>query len=323
MNQFARYITLIFLPPLMLLWAIWVLPLLLDPLNDSNLHKLHPTDYEGLILGTSRAAQGIDPLELAHGCELLSGGFNFAFNISDSPWSAQYATICVAQIEKAPEASLNYLLLSIDPWSLMPSTKSPSPWIDINDANLCIRAHRYALASEILPRVLGSSESNLATALVGRIKSSHHNPYRTRVTEQGWLPNKRYRNPEWAAEETQRHIANYRKTYPRNENWPSAQSLSGIKSIVSSFKERNPTGHIIFLRPPVTQEMLNLEDEVFPEFESMCEELAEQQDVAFVDANVLLLTLHFNDAHHLHFEDAQTFSFALGENLCPLFQPTK
>lgn len=279
MKQFAQYISLICLPPLLMLWAIWVLPLLLDPMNDVNLQKLYPTDYQGLVIGTSRIAQGIDPVELAHGCESLSGGFNFAFNISDSPWSSQYADVCAAQIEKAQEESLNFLLLSIDPWSLMPSIENPSRWININDESLFIRAHRYAMASKILPRILGSGESDLAKALVGRIKSPHYNPYERPITERGWLPNTRYRFPEWAAEETQRHTANYRKSYPRPETWPSNQSLSGIKSIVSSFRERNPTGNIFFLRPPVTQEMLDLEEELFPEFDSICTELAAQLSI--------------------------------------------
>ena len=314
MKKFLFFCLGIVAPAVTILWALWVLPLLLAPEEDPNLGRLFHHNHTGLICGTSRTEQGIDPESLSSQCPDLKGIYNYSFNLGDSPWSSQYASAITNKLAQSTTSSSGILVLSIDPWNLHNSKPKPSPFLGLLNNSEWIQTHLYATSTSPLQNITGNSQKEISKAIFTALRSKR--PTKTLLQPNGWLPNTRFRDSTFTEIETKKKIESYQSLYPRSDTWPEQEALTAIKTTIQKFKEQKPSGSIILLRPPVRHEMLNLENTVYPELNEIVESLALENNAIFLDGNLISEGLVFNDAHHLYHESAKTFSKRLGAWIC-------
>lgn len=316
MKRFLFFLLSVAAPAVTMLWALWVLPLLMSPEEDPNLGRLFNHKHSGLICGTSRTEQGIDPENLASQCPELADIYNYSFNLGDSPWSSQYASAIANKLGQSTESSSGILILSIDPWNLRNSRANPSPFLGLLHENELIQTHLYAICTSPLQSITGNNEKEISKALLTAIRSKRST--KTILQPTGWLPNTRWRDSAFSALETQKKIKSYGSLYPRTESWPEREAISAIKTTIQAFQKQKPEGILVFIRPPVRAEMLLLENSIYPELNEIAESLALEYDAKFLDCNSISEDLVFNDAHHLYYESAKTFSTRLGARICEM-----
>ena len=314
MKKFLFFCLSIVAPAVTILWTLWVLPLLLAPEEDPNLGRLFHHNHTGLICGTSRTEQGIDPESLASQCPDLNGIYNYSFNLGDSPWSSQYASAITNKLAQSTASTSGILILSIDPWSLRNSRPNPSPFLGLRNNNKWIQTHLYATSTSPLQSITGNNEKEISKAIFTTLRSKR--PTTTLLQPNGWLPNTRFRDSAFIAIETKKKIESYQSLYPRTNTWPEQEALTAIETTIQEFKEQKPSGSVVLLRPPVRDEMLHLENTLYPELNEIADSIALEYDAIFLDGNLISEGLVFNDAHHLYYESARTLSKRLGSWIC-------
>ena len=314
MKKFLFFLLSVATPAVTMLWALWVLPLLLSPEKDPNLGRLFHHNHSGLICGTSRTEQGIDPEHLSRQCPDLAGVYNYSFNLGDSPWSSQYASAITHKLKQSTESSTGVLILSLDPWSLHNSKPNPSPFLGTLSNSAWIQTHLYAMSTSPLQNMTGNSQKEISKALLTALRTKRTN--KTLLHPNGWLPNTRYRDSSFTALETKKKIESYQALYPRVDTWPEEEAMTAIQNTIRTFKDLKPTGTVILIRPPVRPEMLLLEDTIYPELNQIAKSIAVENDALFFDCNTISDGLVFNDAHHLYHESAQILSTRLGSRIC-------
>ena len=321
MKQFLTLCGVTILPPWFALWLLWIGPIVSEPEKDAYFTKLRPKNASGLILGTSRFSLGIDPETLEQNCPELKGGFNYCFNLQDSPISTQYATVTTRQISRLQPGPDGFLIIQVDPWNLRDTLSHPSTWIEEDQNNTFVRAHTYAARSPIFSRLLGTTEKDLSKAVYNYVTTKFYNPFIQHISKRGWEQSQNLRSAETASSMTLRHVAKYRRKYPRLKTWPATASLAALDNIIASFKSLRPNGAVYLIRPTAREEMLQLENELYPEFNDYMITMANQHEVQFFDATGLNQGLQFSDGHHLHYESAVIFSERLADALCsPQFE---
>lgn len=320
MKKFALYVTLCSAPPLIVLYITWLLPLIVHPQSDNNLIRLFPQTNNGLIAGTSRSAQGIDPNKLSEHCTRLEGLFNFSFNVTDSPWSKQYRRAINWQSEHTQSQSPTFIL-SVDPWSLRNDTEEPSQFLNAASDSKLITTLRYALTTPPLTTI--SDKKEISKAIADRIRRFKWNEPDTLpgLTSAGWLANTRFRDSSFTQWAIVDRINLYRAQYPRTTKWPTELSMSSLTESIELLTKQFPEGQIILLRMPTTVEMQDLEQETFPEFNTIMVGLALNNDIPYIDANGFSESFRFNDAHHLYHSGASEFSQFLGDTICQYLTP--
>ena len=112
MKRFLLH-TLLFL--IILLASIFVVYKLADGTTDAFYVKFSSPTQTSLIVGSSRAAQGIQPnaIDSIYGCNAM---YNYAFTIAQTPYGEPYYKSISSKLNK--EHNKGVFILDVNPWTL-------------------------------------------------------------------------------------------------------------------------------------------------------------------------------------------------------------
>ena len=149
-----------------------------DGSTDNYYIRFSTPKQESLILGTSRAAVGLNPDVFNTVCDVNM--FNFAFTVTQSPYGKTYFNSIKNKIRKANRAGV--FILTIDPWSISSITENPNDSVNFREVSLCLGNTENVNSNpnfEYLIKNLGGNYWKiLATKFVKRAAFLHEN---------GWL----------------------------------------------------------------------------------------------------------------------------------------
>ena len=330
MNQFLKTTIRWIIPGIALCLAFWFVPFLVnDNADRSGLIRFKPVQCNSMILGTSRSAQGVNPAILT--TEFIEGGewFNFSFNLSSSPWIKAYTRAILSKIEcSITEDSPGHFLLFVDPWSMDElagqgiNSFMKQPWF-----NPCSLGHGkwkfIQHTSNPLSVIGGGSGTDLlaaAGALPSRILSWFEEDYAKKngIDANGWLPYSRMKTAARVNKDITSQVKWYRKNKHRGNQWPGSENEEALISLIHTIQASDESAQIILVRPPVTDAMLALEMERFPELNDWMRAVSLTYNIPYLDTNERWgqrNNSQFNDAHHLNEEGANEFSHFLAAEL--------
>jgi hypothetical protein len=223
---------------------------------------LNKTD-RGLILGDSRALQGMNPE-----CLTLPT-FNFAFTIGHSPFDDSYLKLIHKKVDTISKVKRHHIIC-VTPWSLIYPEKTDQ---DINP---------YFSEKLNLPFTNPNWEYILKfwdLSFVNSLKLLRSKSYTTNF---GWNnqnidSNELYREyPRRVIEK----IQNYKSKYKKQNLTIESHRVKNLINIISFLKK---TGSISIVRLPVSKEMLELENQMFPKFKVLCNKISTDNNIHFVD----------------------------------------
>lgn len=271
-----------------------------------------------LVLGTSRAAQGIKPGVLAAqlGGRYEGPWLNYAFTLAESPYGPGY----LSSIERklAPGTTHGLFMLAVDPWSLsLP-----------NEVKLGDR--RFSKGRNVLFPEAQSMVSQLASVSqnpnLDYLAHYLHRPFYQlllntdtahvveRLHPDGWLE---IALPPPSADtallrrRTTEKLATYRKL--------AATSSFGEErylSLLSTIELLKQHGRVVLVRLPTGQAMAALEQEYQPGFDQSMAQLANQQHISYL--NYLNQPYPTNDGNHITRQAAGQFSQRLAADIAKL-----
>ena len=253
-----------------------------------------------LILGTSRAAQGIKPAVLL---ARLGGQFegpllNYAFTLTHSPYGPAY--LRSIQRKLRPETKNGLFIVAVDPWSL--SLTGPEGAFP-EDNSFIGQLHQV------------SQNPNLAYLTHYQTKPFYRLPldYATateRLHPDGWLEVNIGTDSAQVRARTARKLQDYRRLAASQHL--SAGRLQALRQTIQFLK---PHGRVVLVRLPVGPSLLKLEQAYQPGFDQLVRQMAAAQAVPYLDYSAQPFAT--TDGNHLQREASAAFSQRLAADLTP------
>jgi hypothetical protein len=264
-----------------------------------------------LILGTSRAAQGLVPAVL--NAELERAGyagpmFNFAFTNMHSPYGPAYRRAVQHKLD--PNTKNGLFLLSVDPWSLSAKEENAGNPALFRESELPI-----------------STLDCFTCAPNWQYLRQHYSKAWGSILLQPWLTPELFLHRDgWlevtvpmagqdVARRTQEKITQYQQL--TNAYVPSPLRKDALLALIQWLQKH---GEVVLVRLPVGQELLAIEQAYWPGFTTELQAIAQKQGVAYHDLTTAFPTLQFTDGNHLYQASAKKVSKALAKRL---LQPKK
>lgn len=225
--------------------------------------KLLDKTDRGLIIGDSRALQGIDPENLSFPT------FNFAFTIGHSPFDDSYIKLISKKIDRKSNTERHHLI-SVTPWSLLFVNNNE------NDINPYFSEN---LLCEFSNPNWEYIFKYWDLSIVTNLRLLRNKSYTTNL---GWN-NQNIDSIELEREYPRRvreKIENYKNKYPNRNLTLMSHRVANLQNIIRELKK---TGRVTLLRLPVSMEMYEFEQESFPNFTEIIKKVVKETNTTYVD----------------------------------------
>ena len=281
-----------------LLGATLLAPVVLKGGVDAFYGRFTTPPAGSLVLGTSRAAQGIRPAVLT---ARLGGQFegpllNYAFTLTHSPYGPAY--LRSIQRKLRPETKNGLFIVAVDPWSL--SLTGPEGAFP-EDNSFIGQLHQV------------SQNPNLAYLTHYQTKPLYRLPldYATateRLHPDGWLEVNIGTDSAQVRARTARKLQDYRRLAASQHL--SAGRLQALRQTIQFLK---PHGRVVLVRLPVGAGLRALEQQYQPGFDQQMRRLAADFALAYFDYSAAPYAT--TDGNHLQKAASEAFSKQLALHL--------
>ncbi|MBP6392409.1 MAG: hypothetical protein KA352_16065 [Flavobacteriales bacterium] len=262
-----------------------------------------------LILGTSRAAQGLRPAVIA---PLLQGSgvqtplFNFAFTIAHSPYGPTYAHAVEAKLRKDDDDGL--FLVTVDPWSLSNQVDKQGHMGPMREVGRKLVEQWTYTGTPNYEYLLRHMRAGWGSLIAGPL----HDPDTLGfLHDDGWLEIRARVDSATVRERTARKVRHYAvQVLPRNR--PSDERIASLEQIVDLLQ---PHGTVYLIRLPVCNAIAELENELWPTFNERMQKLADNHGIQYWDFLPERDRYTYTDGNHLDTVSSRAFSTAVGLRL--------
>jgi len=237
-----------------------------------------------LILGTSRAAQGLQPKVFE--TILKKDISNYSFTVAHSPFGATYLNSIKKKVDENSKNGV--FIITVDPWSLSSLT-------DIPDDSLSFRELKLPLANT--PIV------NVDPNIIYLFKNWHDKYYKLLSREKselflhkdGWLEV----NINLDSIDVAKKIENKEKSY-RQDMLPKASfSKNRFSYLKRTIKFLKNHGDVYLVRLPIHPKIMQIENELMPNFNNVINDISVSTN-GYLDLTNQNSDFNYTDGNHLH-----------------------
>jgi hypothetical protein len=263
-----------------------------------------------LIIGSSRAAQGIQPDSLQTWC--AASGFsapiyNFAFTSPTSPYGETYYKAIMEKLDAS--ATHGFYIVAVEPYTLgeveNPKDKNPKEF-----KGQLYNAHWFNQYPnlEYLLRHYNYGWGRLALTSFGVVKNNNT------LHENGWLEVNVKVDSVAAEKRAAGNIADRRQDFGKFALTP--YRVEWFNKTIDALKKH---GTVLIVRMPVSAAFYAFENELAPDFNRLVNDVAQQQGVIYHDFNTMSHLLSYKDGHHMQLSSTPIFSGYLRQWLATEF----
>jgi hypothetical protein len=295
MNRFLLRLLVFSIFPLMTLYGIFLLD---NGTADPFYRRVIGGKKKSLVIGTSKAAQGIVPsvlnakLGLAEENEL----YNFSFTNIHSPFGESYNY--AIQKKLFEDIKDGIFIVTVDPWSISAAKSAPNDRLMMEDDKLFLGK----LSSF-------SSPINLEYLLRFYINSYYEIPLRyfanntMTLTEDGWL----MATPLIEQKRYSRFYESKVNEYKERANRVkfSEYRFYRFTSLIDFLKKK---GAVYVIVMPIDEKFYVIEKSVLPEMVNQLEQFCKSSGIPFKDFSSDNSSYKFVDGVHLDYKTASVFS---------------
>lgn len=299
MIRFLAKILLFSILPLLTLYGVFLLE---NGKSEPFYLRFTSPEQNSLVLGTSKAAQGIIPtvINTELGKENLVNLYNYSFTINNSPYGPAYFESIKNKLKQ--EGENRVFIVTVDPWSLSSAKEDPNnPKLFIENKSF-LNGLISVNSSPNIHYLLRWFESQYFEILLSRIATVH-----SILHEDGWYETGESKN------------FNGRLTFMENlyreskeESEFSDLRFSYLKETIEFLKTR---GNVFLIRMPIHSNILNIENELDPDFDLKMTMLAKEKQIKYLNYSKEDNQFNFKDGIHLNKISANNFSKKLAEFL--------
>lgn len=287
---------------LVLLASFFVVFSMADGTTDAFYKKLSSSKQTSLIVGSSRAAQGIRPniVDSVYGS---NGIYNYGFTISASPYGRSYYESISSKLNRKYKKGV--FIICVTPWALSENK------FNTHDDNVYPEDKDFIGKTNFVnmnPNVEYLLESYIPRNEAIIRNKNRKGWYQTfYVHDNGWLEVSIESDRISTSFRTKNKIESYQKKLFNYTGFSEYRSDYLIKTI-SLFKEH---GDVYLVRIPVIQEMLKIEYELMPDFDENMNEIAKAYQIPYINMMPFNNEYDFTDGNHLTVLSGKKFSLDL------------
>ena len=306
MKRFIIKIFIFSFFPLVTLFGIFLLE---NGTSDPFYQRFITDEKKSLIIGTSRAAQGIQPkiLNTILGLEGKNQIFNYSFTLMHSPFGKIYQKSIMKKLIKE-DYNNGIFIVSIDPWTISSNKKNP------NDEDLFSEKNRFLdNISEVngevnLHYLMEYYENPYYEILLRRLVYSP-----TKLHEDGWLEI----SFKTKINHYSRVLKEKKTQYLNNLNYNSF-SEERFKAFLEIIQELDKKGKVYLVRLPVDPEILKIDNSLIPDFNELIERVAKEKNCPYLDLTPLSDKFEYTDGNHLLSKSGTEVSKIIGNWIKPI-----
>lgn len=250
-----------------------------------------------LIMGSSRAAQGIQPAVFneyfKENDRYKLPIYNFSFTMSSSPYGETYFKHIEAMLMHCDERKHGLFILSVDPWALSEELKMDAG--AYREDKECLGEISYLHLKPNLFYLI-----KYFNVLNGEwISSTIH------LQDDGWLKIDANMEESYVAENVESKLRSYMEYKPH----PSEYRLNWVCKTIELLQKY---GDVYMCRIPVHPQMLVIENRFWENFDIEMSAIAEKYKIPYFNFTYQNQQYRTTDGNHLYKEDGAVFT----KNLC-------
>ncbi len=290
----------------LLLGALLLGPVVLRGRVDAFYGRFTSPPAGSLILGTSRAAQGLQPAVLAAGLgrQFDRPLLNYAFTLTHSPYGPAYLASIRRKLR--PEVRNGLFVVAVDPWSL--SLTGPEGTYPEDQS--FIGQLQQVSQNPNLPYLTRYQTKPLYRLLLDYATATE------RLHPDGWLEVNIGTDSAQVAARTARKVQDYRLLAASQHL--SAGRLAALRQIIQLLK---PHGRVVLVRLPVGHSLLRVEQAYQPDFDQLMRQTAADFSIPYLDYSAAPYAT--TDGNHLQQAASAAFTRQLAGELQPLLSGSR
>lgn len=250
-------------------------------------YKFSSPPQQSLIIGTSRASQGVLPgvLKDSLGKEV----FNFAFHGTGSPYGEVYTKAIMQKLE--PNSKGGEFILCVDPWAVSAFTDSLTGEVVYPDQKQILNKLHWMSCNPNVEYLWREYNFGWGAILYNHFRSN------STVTGRpdGWTEVTRDMSPSQMEKRKRGKIENMEKSLERS--FISDVRLNALQDLIVRLKER---GEVYLVRLPISKEIYEIETRLCSDFDLRVQSIANNADVPYLMLQDRTDEMVFNDGHHLN-----------------------
>ena len=257
------------------------------PHNVLDYNKCVGPAQKNLVIGTSRASQGIQPAVLEE--KTGHAFFNFAFNGSLSKYGDVYTQAIIEKLD--PESRDGIFIVTVDPWSVSTKKGEESLFPLAHDQQNYLNQLSSFTGEVNLPFLY----HNYNYGWMHLIWDYYKKGSLSITHDDGWLEIIRDTAQSKIDERKARKLAAKQSEIDQYEF--SEYRWSSLKNLIAQLSKK---GKVYLVRLPITKEFYQLENAHFGQFVSRIASLSGEMKVPYWDMVTLQDSVKYNDGHHIN-----------------------
>jgi len=276
---------------------------LADGRTDAFYLKFTTDTQSALIVGSSRAAQGIQPqvLKSVMGVSM----YNYAFSIEQTPYGTAYNNSIAKKLK--PNASEGFFIIEVNPWSVSDHILQ-SGAIRYRDKDTYIAKTQHVDWHPNFEYMTESYSDKNIFILRNRQRVGDDQTFF--VHDSGWLEVYLDANLEAQKARIDRKLQDYALKLPHYT--PSERRLNALENTIQLLQSH---GTVVLVRMPIMNQMLEIENQLMPKFDVVLQALANQTQTVYLNYSNTTAKYEFTDGHHLTVDSGKQFSEHLASEL--------
>lgn len=268
--------------------------------QDAYYYRFTTQKQNSLILGNSRASQGLIP-EIFNN-ELNINIYNYGFTISNSPYGPSYLESIKKKLNN--ETKEGIFILTVDPWSIS-TINNPN-----DNINLFLEKERFIGKLNFVnvnPNFEYLFRFSQANNFYDLLNKNIKNPSTYLHKKSGWLEINVPMDSISFNKRLVDKILDYNKKIDLYTH--SEKRLTYLKETIDYLKS---FGKVYLVRLPVHIKMMEIENEFMPNFNNKIESLI-TNDVVFFDMTKSDQKYVYTDGNHLHKSSSMIVSYQISD----------
>jgi hypothetical protein len=287
--------------------SILLVFLMADGNSDAIYMRFTSPQQQSLILGASRAAQGLQPsvfnelFAKEHKSNLF---YNYSFTIMHSPYGSAYFNSI--QKKMKPDVKDGIYIVTVDPWSISSTTSDPDDSLHFEELHLAVAKTNYVNFKPNLFYLINCYDEPYYTILSRKYK---HPPQF--VHNDGWLEVNVPMDSISANKRLEKKIKDsWLNSLPKNKF--SEVRLRYLIKIISFLKTH---GKVYLVRLPVHERMLEIENSLMPQFDSLLTQESYKLNVDYFNFKNSSAKYSYTDGNHLYKTSGKELSAEIAKRI--------
>ncbi|WP_123812090.1 hypothetical protein [Mangrovimonas sp. DI 80] len=276
--------------------------------------KFTSPKQHSLIIGSSRAAQGIQPRI----CNALLPGvklYNYAFSRIHTPYGEPYLLSIKRKLD--PESHNGVFVLEVNPWTISDTREERTDGGYFRESESVLGKVKYVNMAPNIPYLLYCYTGRNIELITKKWPNYHGE--NLEVRDDGWFE-VALKDDQHRKEQRVKATLNSYREMREEYLGASKRRLEYLKTIIEYLKRH---GTVLLLRMPVDKAMREMEHEWMPNFDIKMEKLAKETRVEYWNAALQHQEYEYTDGHHLSISSGEEFSKELAKFILQCLEQNK